>query len=109
MDDNMKKTHFIDLPPYTMSQNISSLFFERPVRIEYECAWVNNNNYYEPTNFELKKVYVGPRIENSKEQIKNEWLPEELEEHVKKFFESGLKAHAENDLLNKPILAELNV
>lgn len=106
MDDKMKKIHFIDLPPYTMSKNISSLFFERYVRIEYECTWINNNNYYEPSELSLKKIYVSPKQIN--EEIKTEWLSEELEEDVKLFFESGLKSHAENDLLNKPIFENIN-
>lgn len=101
MDDKMKKRHFIDLPPFTMSKNISSLFFERYVRIEYECTWINNNNYYEASELTLKKIYVSPKQTN--EEIKTEWLSEELEENVKLFFESGLRPHAENDFLNKPI------
>lgn len=104
----MKKTHFIDLPPYTMSKNISNLFFERYVRIEYECTWINNNNYYEPSELCLKKIYVAPKQTIEKEEIKTEWLPEELDEAIKTFFESGLKSHAENDFLNKPIFENIN-
>lgn len=95
MDNQLEIIHIFKLEHYSLRFDIACELKHKSVYIEYKCLWNKNEDYYDPINIQLIKIWRDAD-KTDQENEKISWSADELSDDWYSYFNSGLKLHADS-------------